>query len=187
MFRKFVCILSAAGVLALVGLPARAEQELGSICVIPDWCEIPVTGGTVTVQNVGKPVQGGYTVTDGLADWMVWEDELGSDMVLNLALANKQAAGATNPVERGMGAVFQGLEAGVYLISQKEAAEGYSAFAPFLMVVPSVSGWNLTASPDVISLGESPKTGDHPAPIIAAMGISFLVTVLMILVDRLKK
>jgi len=187
MFRKIVCILSAAGVLAVTGIPARATRRLGSLCVIPAWCETEISGGYVTVHPVGEPVSGGYALTDGLADWIVWEDELDSELVLHLAEQKQLRDGLTGQVTPEKGAIFPELEAGLYLVSQTEAAEGYSAFSPFLVSIPAGDMWDLTMRPDVILLGESPRTGDRPAPIVAAMGISFSVAMLMILVDKHKK
>ena len=187
MFRKIVCILSAAGVLAATGMPARAAERRGSLNVLPVWCETVIYGGCVTVYPVGKPVSGGYVLTDGLADWVVWEEEIDSDFVLSWALEKHQTSGMTKQVVPGEGAFFPELNTGLYLVSQTKAAESYSAFSPFLVSIPCEDVWDLTAKPSVISLGESPRTGDQPAPIVGAMGISFSVAMLMVLVDKHKK
>ena len=183
MFRKIVCILSAAGVLAAVGIPAGAEQR-GSIRIIPDWCGQAVAGGTVAVQSVGKRVEDGYALTDGLADWVFREDEMDSGAALEWIREAYRDQGISKPVTGESGVLFPDLKPGVYLISQGEPAAGYGPFRSFLLTLPSESGWNLTVEPDLISLGDSPKTGDHPSPMIAAMGISFLAAVLMVLCDK---
>ena len=186
MFRKIVCILSAAGILAVVGIPARAERR-GSVRIIPDWCGQAVVGGTVSVQSVGKQVENGYALTDGLADWIFHEEEIRSGAALDWVGEVYRGQGTIRPVTEGDGVVFTDLEPGVYLISQGEAAAGYQSFRPFLLALPSESGWDVTVEPDLISLGDAPKTGDHPSPLIAAMGISFLVAVLMIICGREKR
>ena len=137
--------------------------------------------------KMGTPTEGGFQLTDGLANWLVEEKEVFSRSVVDWILPKVNSEGISVPVQEVSGAEFTGLEEGLYLVKQVETAEGFSAFSPFLVSVPEGDSWEVTARPKAINAGEAPKTGDHPAPIIGAMGLGLSAAILMVLADERKK
>ena len=186
MGTKWACILWALVAVCEFGLNTRAAERTGSITVQPQWCGTIVEGGTVSAQQVGKQTERGYILTDGLANWKVDESELTNEEWIRW-LDQRSSTGEIIVAAGKNGALFEDLEPGIYLIRNREPADEYKAFLPFLMMVPSEGNWDLAAKPKLIHTGESPHTGDRPAPIIAAMGIGLSAAVLMVLVDEHKK
>ena len=176
MLRKCMCFVCALWLLPLLQVSA-AE---GSIQVIPMRAGEPVAGGTVSVRKIGRFEEDRLVLTDGLANWGVaTEDILGEAWDLKWIGPVQTAV-----VEDGLGAVFTGLEEGVYRVSQETAAPGSYTFRPFLVSVPTDGRWDILRRPGAICDTEAPQTGDHPAPIIGAMGIGLSVAFLMVLVDK---
>jgi len=124
-------------------------------------------------------------LTDGLANWTIKEGELEESWIFWLVQKERKNE-IICPVEE-KGALFSNVQEGVYLVKQVETDRQYKRFDPFFLCVPDGETWDIIRSPKVIYAGESPKTGDHPAPIIGAMGIGLCVAVLMVLTDSRKK
>lgn len=187
MLRKCICLLWAICVVMGTGSRARAEERVGSIQILPEWCGTPVVGGTVSVSRVGERWENGFVLTDGLANWQVEEsDFLSNDWLMWLAQKNTGNE-TVKTVEDETGAVFTDLEEGLYLVKQVRTDWQFSSFNPFFLIIPDGENWDIYRAPKVISQGESPRTGDHPAPIIGAMGIGLTVAVMMVLMDGRKK
>ena len=185
MFRKIVCML-AVFLWLPVGMLVRASGKEGSVRVCPDWGGDLIPGGTVKLYRVGEPVEGGYRITDGLADWTVWEQDVDSREVREWILGQEFTVGISAGVDWAEGALVSGLTAGLYLVTQGQAAPGFLAFSPELVRIPQEGFWDVGISPQVLPDTEPPKTADHPAPIIGAMGLGFSVAALMVLVDGRK-
>lgn len=168
-------------------LPAEASGQQGTVRITPVWCGQAVSGGLVSVSRIGEKSPEGIVLTDGLADWVQKEEELfGADNIGWLA----QTFGTETlvcAIEEETGACFQNLEKGIYLVRQTEASPGYFPFQPFLLTLPDKGSWMVCREPEVVYDGESPRTGDRPAPIIGAMGVGLSVAVLMVLVDEKRK
>jgi len=181
-----------AGLVLLLGLPflslsVQASWQTGSIRVCPDWGGDLAAGGSVVLYRVGEPVKGGYRITDGLADWTVWEADVYSQITREWLLGQEHSAGVTMEVDEREGAWFSGLAEGLYLVMQETPAVGFTSFSPVLVSIPQDDLWDIGLSPPVMMDTEPPKTADHPAPIIGAMGLGLSVAVLMVLVDSRKK
>ncbi|MGM9590916.1 MAG: hypothetical protein ACI3V0_12225 [Faecousia sp.] len=186
MLRKCIGLLLSVVVIFLVAGEGLGAEQTGSLQVIPVWCGEPVTGGTISLCRVGTVTDGGIQVTDGLANWILQEEDILSEQWLPWILQQSQAERKTL-IRKETGAVFCGLEEGVYLVRQTESGKGFSDIQPFLQWIPEGDGWDIVKQPSVIRLTQSPATGDHPAPIIGAMGIGFCVAALMVLIDGRKK
>ena len=186
MIRKWCCFLLALVAVLEMGLHTRAAETTGSITVQPVWCGTEVVGGTVSVQHVGKKTAYGYLLTDGLADWQVDAQEMEKTEWIDWLMQHYQHHNEAREVGVA-GAVFSGLQEGIYLVRQSEAASAFSPFRPFLLTIPTDGNWDLAAKPKLTRLAEAPKTADRPAPIIGAMGIGLSVSVLMVLIDERKK
>lgn len=179
MLRKCVCLVLVVWFFPMLQVSA-AE---GSVRIIPTWAGEPVTGGTVSIRRIGENAGNRIILTDGLAQWYVQAEEI------RMGCWNLEGIGQieTRPVEDGQGAFFDGLEEGAYWVTQETAASGYLEFHPFLLTVPDGGRWSLEYRPDAVRLGEPPQTGDHPAPIIGAMGIGLSVAFLMVLADKINR
>lgn len=185
MRRRIICFLGAACIMLSLGPVAGAAEPRGSVAVLPECAGIPVSGGMVELRRVGSAVAEGFQLTEGLANWTVKEEEGASRSLLTWLAEN--ARGGTVQKAEGACARFSGLEAGVYLLTQAEAPEGYQGFSPVLVQLPQGDSWEITISPALFREGENPRTGDHPAPIIGAMGIGLSAAVLMVLVEERRK
>jgi len=187
MFRKIMAALFLLLGLPVLSIPARASRQEGSVRVCPDWGGDLAAGGSVSLYRVGEPVTGGYRMTDGLADWTVWEEDVYSQTTREWLLGHEHSAGVTMEVDEREGALFSGLAEGLYLVMQETSAVGFTSFSPVLVSIPQDDLWDIGLSPPVMMDTEPPKTADHPAPIIGAMGLGLSVAVLMVLVDSRKK
>ena len=176
MLRKCICLLCVLGVLPLT----HGSAAEGSIQILPIWAGEPVAGGTVSIRKIGRKGDTGIVLTDGLADWCVEEDEILAGHWNLCEIGQTQI----RTVKEGEGAVFAGLEEGVYLVRQEIPGEGFLKFQPFLVSIPEERNWSVLQQPVMVRNRESPKTGDHPAPIIGAMGIGLSVAFLMVLLDK---
>ncbi len=185
MVKKWICMFISAGVIFWTAGPGHAAGQTGSIRVLPVCCGAAVTGGSVFISRVGRQAGNGIQVTDGLANWILKEDEILSEDWLDWVL--QRSAGEQEQQVTENGAVFSALKEGTYLVQDRSSGGAYSCFTPFLVSVSPEEGWNRLCRPPVIRMEEAPGTSDHPAPIIGAMGIGFSVAVLMVLADGRKK
>lgn len=187
MTRKFSCILWAICMTLVMAGRVEAVQQVGVLQVIPAWCSQPITEGTVCVSWVGMKTEDGVLLTDGLANWYVDEKELQSDEWVSWLAQHTEGKKQRVTVMPESGAVFEDLEAGIYLVEQTETGEHHLPFSSFLQAIPEDGHWNITVRPKLIYTGEPPKTADRPAPIIGAMGIGLSAAILMVLADSRKK
>lgn len=185
MQRKWIGLLGAAWLVLAMGMPVQATEE-GSLRVVPVWGGRQIPGGQVSISRAGDKTEGGYRITDGLADWIVSEEEIFSGSWTRW-LEEQSVVIRTCSPESGTGAFFEGLPEGLYLVQQKEAAPGFLSFQPFLLSIPQGQQWVLEQEVPLIRDEESPKTGDRHVPLVGAMGLGFSAAVLMVLVDQRKK
>ena len=187
MLKKCICLLWAICMVMGTAGVAKADTKTGSVRIVPQWCGQAVKEGTVVISRVGEKTEDGYFLTDGLANWKIEESELRAGDWMTWLVPKKMEQEMISTVQEGRGAVFTQLSEGVYLVKQLERDLQGASFKPFFLTIPEGENWDVYRAPKVISHGESPKTGDHPAPIIGAMGIGLSVAALMVLVDGRKK
>lgn len=183
MFRKWISLVGAACMMMAVSVPANAAG--GTVRVIPQCCGQDIAGGRVSICQIGTKVPEGYRITDGLANWIVTEEDILSSAVRK-RISPEDGSGIIAAVEK-TGAVFSELSEGAYLISQEEPAPGYQPFTAFAVCITADDSGETIARPKLIRAGEAPDTSDHPAPIIGAMGVGLSAVFLMILADERKK
>ena len=186
MFRKWMCLFGVVAMLMVSAGTGKGAEERGTVRILPQWCAVPVTGGTVLLQYAGTVTEEGIYLTDGLANWSVETAELESKDWIQWVMQKNEGQKILRQVGRN-GAVFTDLKRGVYLVQQVETDSLYQPFAPFFLTIPEGEHWDVCRTPKIIRNGEPPQTGDRPAPIIAAMGLGLSVAVLMVLVDERKK
>ena len=144
-------IFSLILVLALLGataLPVSAHEvpdltRLGSVTVTMAYQGQPVPGGTLTIIRVAevKTADGDYffEYTAGFAGCTIPVTELESAALpaeLAKLAREKGLTGTTVTVDAQGKAKFEGLELGLYLVVQNEAAGGFKKINPFLVSVP---------------------------------------------------
>ena len=187
MLRKWMCLLWAVAVVTGVAAIGKGAEITGTVQIVPQCCGVPITEGWVSMRYAGTIAGDSIYLTDGLANWSAEAEELETGEWVQWILENSCEWELTRPVADGNGAVFTGVKKGIYLVCQMETDGRYQSFAPFFLKVPEGECWDVYRAPKMIRNGESPRTGDRPAPIIAAMGLGFSAAVLMVLVDERKK
>lgn len=163
-----------------LGRTAWAEEwPGGSITVRLRWQGQAVAGGTLTLYRVGDE---DYRPTEAFADCGVeLKAPFGADLARELADYAQTLPGQTKAVGADGTVVFEPLDAGLYLVVQREAAEGYLPTEPFLVGIPMQVGGELVshvdASPKASPAPKLPQTGqlNWPVPVMAAAGALLLL------------
>lgn len=185
MFRRIICTFWALAVAGALRVPAQAAQT-GSIRILPKCGNEILSDGSILLYRVGIPQEGGYRVTDGLADWTIWTEDIYSEEVKQWILKQERKEGILGEAVNGKGVMFSDLVPGLYLAVQQIPAPGYFAFSPQLVEVPEEENWKIEKSISVMRDAPIPQTSDRPAPIIGAMGLGFAITLLMLMIDQRK-
>ncbi len=172
MYRRILSVMFAVGLAVMLALPAAAAGE-GKIQVSPQRGGMLVPGGEITLYRVGKAVEGGYRLSAGVADWIVEDTDIFDPEIAQWMAKSTTEKGTRQAVGDAGSVTFTGLDAGVYLVVQSEAAEGYEAFAPFLVVLPAAGPkWEVPAYPKVDKVPEdNPKTADPMDLMYGSMGM----------------
>ena len=172
MRRQLMCIMVMGAM--LVGLAARANaaEGRGSIRVTLDYGDEQVHDGEVTLYRVGQKGAGEYILTDSVGGGLIKAEDAQSPALAQWLAETVGEEGTPRILDADGIADFGDLETGLYLLLQSEETEGYASFHPFLIPMPWEGQWDLVVLPKIQEITtESPKTGQHPAPIIGAMGL----------------
>lgn len=143
----------------LLGMPVSADGA-GRIQVRLKDGERCLSGVEIGLYRAGTYVPGGYRLTGDFGGGMVSEADV---LIPELAawMEKLQASGdvcLTN--DQGV-ARFEGLEEGLYLVTQKKRTDGYLPMEPFLVIVPwDGSVWDILAEPILEPVSETPDTSD---------------------------
>ena len=192
-----LCLLVWGAVPALAAETVD-ETRIGSIKVLLCDTETaaPLQGGELTLYRVASVSKNGadmsFTYANGFENCGIALDNV-SESALASRLAEKvtqNAQAVTKTINDSGIAVFGDLKAGLYLIVQKQAAEGYDAIQPFLVTVPimengqyvydvdahpkaGTSSRKTTQTPPTQEvLSALPQTGqlNWPVPVLAVTG-----------------
>ena len=188
MRRQLILVLLAAAVVLGTSMEVQAAEGAGVIHVTMDHGEGKAEDAAVTLYYVGYPGEQGYILTDGFGGGIIrYEDEQSPVLAQWLAEAEEKT-GMEQYLNRKGSTVFKNLPQGLYLLVQSETARGYATASPFLIPIPFEGQWEVTALPKMGLLGvESPKTGQHPAPIIGAMVMVLSGVGLMACVEKIRR
>lgn len=186
MHRRWICFIWGVIAALSVTVTAQASRQMGSLQIIPQWGGKTVYGGSMTICRVGTKVDNGFQLTDGLANWVIAQEDLEKEDWAGWIAQHSGRQQPGDPAPDGS-VWFRNLQEGVYLVCQKEPADQFREVKPFLIAVPQEEAWNICRTVKMIYEGESPHTGDHPAPILGAMGIGLSAAVLMVLGDKHRK
>lgn len=165
-------VISVAAVILTLGLVIPAEAAGGGKIRVFMEYGVPAEGGEVALYYVAEPMEGGYRLESIYGGGMIREEDACS-VELAQWLADRTGTGGVscNLDETGC-AEFPELTEGLYLVVQRQAPEGWQCTAPFLIPVPLYGEWEILACPKQGTLlTQSPRTGQHPAPMFAAMGL----------------
>lgn len=169
-------------------LPAAATENTGSIRVSLDYGGAPVDRGEVAVYCVAEPLEGSYRLAENYGGGIIRQEDACSPELAQWLSERTASVGDRQPLDPEGRAVFSGLEKGLYLVVQTEAPQGWYCAAPFLVPIPLDGEWEVLAYPKLsVLLTQSPKTGQHPAPLIGAMGLVLSGTGLYFCIEKLRK
>ena len=206
MRRGLMLLLLTA--LLLIGLCAPALSQAvpdlsrtGAITASMRFDGAVVSGGTLTLYRVGEVREndGSYSFAatgrfaESGVDFTNVESAALATELANFA-AEKNLAGITQNIGSTGKVVFGDLEAGLYLMVQDAAAEGYNKAAPFLVSMPMLENgvyvYEVDASPKV-ELEKAPDRPDSPSypdsklpqtgqlkwpvPVLASCGVGLFV------------
>ena len=192
-----LCLL-VWGAVPVLAAETVDETRIGSIKVLLCDTETaaPLQGGELTLYRVASVSKNdadmSFTYTNGFENCGIALDNV-SESALASRLAEKvtqNAQAVTKTVNDSGIAVFGDLKAGLYLIVQKQAAEGYDAIQPFLVTVPIMENgqyvYDVDAHPKAGTasrkptqtpptqkvLSALPQTGqlNWPVPVLAVTG-----------------
>ena len=185
MHRRLMCIMMVIGLLGNLAVQGAAAAQTGSICVVLECGEGVVSSGTVTLYRVGEPVEGGYRLRSAFGGAFVAEADAGGSALAQRLVGLADSDGVAHYPDADGCVEYSRLEEGLYLVAQTEATEGFYPVVPFLVQLPCVGQWYVEANPKMMELPEEqPQTGQHPAPILAAMGLVLSGLALLALADR---
>lgn len=188
MQRQLVCILLAFALASAFGVDVRAAEGEGTISVTVEYEDGKVHDGELTLYHVGNPREGGYRLLDAYGGGLVMKEDIYSPMLAKWLAESAQGIRIPRILDADGNVCYSGLSEGLYLLVQNEPADGYEAVEPFLIPVPCYGQWNVTAIPKArMLLTEPPETGQHPAPIIGAMGLVISGLALVVCADKFRK
>lgn len=157
MLAVMIVLVNHVSVFAISGSEIDMD-ETGSISITIKYENNPVAGGSLTLYNVASiSLDDGnlsYVLTSDFLDFETDFSDISSDTfakdLKNYADANK-LEGKTEEVDEDGKVSFEGLNLGLYLMVQKDAADGYYEMNPFVVSVPDESMgkvvYNVDASP----------------------------------------
>ena len=186
--RLIFALLSTALTLSL-GMPVHASEATGSIRITLDTFDQAVTNGTVTLYRVGQENDNGYRILEEFGGGLVRKDDANSPYLAQWLTQMTGDNGTTRLLDADGSAEFSKLPDGLYLLIQTEPMDGFYSFRPFLVTLPMDDSCSIQVSPLIqpIPSDEPPPTGQHPAPIFAAMALVVSGLGLAFCLDKLRK
>lgn len=162
--KKITTMVAAVCLLFSVVLNAHAiinpdPQGKGILTLLMEWKEEKLDSGTLTICRVGQIVNKGTKwtfapVTQLQDSGISLEDPNDAQLANQLVqlVKEKELPCVTEPIRKGK-AFFLNLDAGLYLVRQDEACDGFYPINPFLISVPRWEDdgyvYALTARPKV--------------------------------------
>jgi len=188
MLKKLTQILVAVVVLLPLSVRAEAMQWEGTLRVSLDTGELPVLNGSVTLYQVGVPVDGGYRITDSFGGGLIKQEDAFSENLAQWLAEAMETDGKTLYLDVEGDVTFTNLQDGLYLVVQTEAIEGFHQIQPFLTAVGGEFGKRIHAQPKVEPIiWENPQTGQPIMPLLGAMGMVGSGIALYLCIDGKRK
>lgn len=187
MRRLWMWILAVA-LLPGLQLPAQATDEKGSISVTVRHSGATGCGGAVALYRVGDRAEGGFRLTQDCGGGYIKGEDIHSPMLAQWLTEAVEQEPVPRILDADGNAFFSGLSGGLYLLTQTEWDNGFSPVKPFLVPLPCNGQWEVAAFPKAgMILTEPPATGQHPAPIIGAMGMVGSGLALILLAEKFRR
>lgn len=188
MLRRMWVLLFAAMLLPYLGMQAAAAEETGSIRVTLQSGGEAAADGTVTLHRVGQRVSEGYRIVEAFGGGIVREEAALSPYLAQWLVELEGDVGIPGSLDADGSVEFPRLEEGLYLLVQTETNEAFLTIHPFLVTLPYEGQWNIQAYPKTQKVvTEPPPTGQHPAPILGAMGMVVAGVGLVLCADGRRK
>ena len=170
------------------GILQAQATERGIIRVSMDHGMASAESASVTLYPVGIPVENGYRLLESLGGGLVRQEDVQMADLAQWLEEKATEAGQTKYLRQDGTTEFEDLQTGLYLLIQTDTAEGFRKANPFLVPVPWNGSLDVTVLPSVQELWtESPKTGQHPAPLIGAMVMVLSGMGLVVCLDKIRK
>lgn len=169
MFRKIGMILFTSVIVIALGAPVQAAEQLGTIAVSIDSGLTDVTARRLVLFRVGEETEGGYRITEEFGGGLVFQEDALSPHLARMLSQSQGGSGSFRMVDADNTCRFTLVEPGLYLLME----EGENPMIlPCMTAVPQNGSWEVRAYPVVRYFAqENPSTGQHPAPILGAIGM----------------
>lgn len=153
-----------------------------------DYGEGIVDGGEVALYHVAEPLEGGYRLKESYGGGAIRQEDACSPQLAQWLSEQAGFGGVRRLLDADGCGDFYGLTEGLYLLVQTQAPEGWQRAAAFLVPIPLNGQWEVLSCPKTAELlTESPQTGQHPAPLFAAMGMVLSGLGLYFCLENLRK
>lgn len=188
MVRRLVLILTAAVLLMGTGLPTQAAQARGTIRLCLNYGAERSEPGTVMLFKAAQCVGQDYKLEEHYGGGLIKGEDIHAPELASWLAERTGEDGTRRMLDADGAADFSHLEEGLYLAVQTETPEGFLSFSPFLIPMPYDGQWEIQANPKTGQImTESPRTGEHPSPLLGAMGLVLSGMALAVCAEKLRK
>ena len=169
MLRKFGIFVFAVLIMIALGVPTRAAETLGTIAVSIDSGIMDVTARRLLLYRVGEETAEGYQITEEFGGGLIFREDALSPHLASMLAESPGSSGAFRMVDADNTCCFTYVEPGLYLLME----EGDDPLIlPCMTSIPCNDSYEVRVSPSVkYTAPENPHTGQHPAPILGAVGM----------------
>ena len=169
MIRKIGMIFFTLALVMTFGVPVQAAQQLGTIAVSIDSGLTDVTARRLVLFRVGEETEEGYRITEEYGGGLVFREDAFSPHLARMLSQSQGGSGSFRTVDADNTCNFSLVEPGLYLLME----EGENPMIlPCMTAMPQGDNWEGRAYPAVRYFAqENPNTGQHPAPILGAIGM----------------
>jgi len=185
MRRQLIGVVLMAMIAAGGTLQVQAVEQTGTIRV---RMEPSIDEAAVSLYRVGVSMEEGYRLPDDLGGGLIRREDAQSPELAQWLAETVKNEGEKRYFPEGGTVEFSDLQEGLYLLTQSETEQDFLPAVPFLVPIPCNGVWEVTAHPKTQKIWtESPQTGQHPAPIIGAMGIVLSGMGLAVCLEKIRK
>lgn len=168
MFQKIGICMTTGVLLTSLAIPAKAAQT-GTIQVSIDSGLTDVSNRRLMLYRVGEAAAEGYQITEEFGGGLVLDSDAFSPHLARMLAETNGSSGSFQLVDVENSAVFSSVEPGLYLLMEDGEEP---MILPCMTAIPQGDSWQVNAYPAVRYYAEqNPRTGQHPGPILGAIGM----------------
>lgn len=169
MIRRIGIFLFTFALVLSLAAPVYAGEQLGTVNVSVDSGMTDVTARRLVLFRVGEETDRGYQITEEFGGGLVFREDALSPHLASMLAENPGGSGAFRMVDGDNTCAFTLVEPGLYLLME----EGEDpVILPCMTAIPCNDSWEVTVRPMAkAAIPENPQTGQHPAPILGAVGM----------------